>query len=93
MDPFDGGPHFGCPAKECSLVKNVKKMKWGGEASKGYPLSGLVGVERDSEFESVWASFAVKKDKIFFPKKVSEILGLEDGEKVAVTNYQPIDKE
>ena len=93
VDPFDGGPHFGCPAKECSLVKNVKKMKWGGEASKGYPLSGLVGVERDSEFESVWASFAVKKDKIFFPKKVSEILGLEDGEKVAVTNYQPIDKE
>jgi len=90
VDPFDGGPHFGCAFDDCLLIKNIKKFKWDGASSKGYPLSGLIGVERDSEFFCVWASYSLKKDKISIPEKVSRALDLQEGEKIAVTGYEPV---
>ena len=50
MDPFDGGPHIGCPTKDIFQVKHGRKL----EVSDGKPNSfeqvAFFGLERDTEF-------------------------------------------
>lgn len=93
VDPFDGGPHLGCPFKECSLIKNTATFDWGGKEAKEFPRSGLVGLVRDSEFSCIWTSYALKSGKVYLPEKSSDLLALEHGEKVSLTDYVEIPKE
>lgn len=93
VDPFDGGPHLGCAFKDCSLIKNMKTFEWSAAGTEGFTHSALIGLARDSEFYCVWSPYVIRQGRLLLPKKASETLGLEAGEKVSITNYDSIVEE
>src|SRR6185312_16534347 len=50
IDPFDGGPHLGCKASECTLIKNLKKYKLKKGSAGQFEHSGLLGLLRDGNY-------------------------------------------
>jgi arginine N-succinyltransferase len=87
VDPFDGGPHLGCPFNDCLLIKNMRKFTWAEAEAQEYGHTGLVGYEKDNEFSCLWTSYALKDGKIFLPKKACEALSLEKQATLAITGY------
>lgn len=82
VDPFDGGPHLGCTAKECTIIQNLKshnlkKMKTG-----NFDKSGLIGLTRDESYYGTASSYQIVGDDITLPEKTWVMLGLSEGEKI-----------
>lgn len=88
VDPFDGGPHYGCKTEECPYIKNLKKMSVGPfKSNTSYTENNLVGVERDGQFYTTWTPYAMEDGKICFPEKTWTTLELEAGESVTMSGY------
>lgn len=82
VDPFDGGPHVGCPADQCKLIKGLKKMK--AKRNKAGPIDGnaLLGLDRDDGFLSCTTSYRIDGDELVLPEKTWNRLNLNEGETV-----------
>lgn len=82
VDPFDGGPHLGCKAAECTLIKNLKKYKLRNSKSGDFQHSGLFGLLRDGSYVGSGSSFRVEGSEIVLPEKTWVLLNLSEGEEI-----------
>lgn len=85
VDPFDGGPHLGCPTQECTIVKNLKTMKLKKSKSGQFDQSGLVGLIRDGRYLGSASSYRIEGDEISVPEKTWLLLNLEEGEQLSLS--------
>lgn len=85
VDPFDGGPHLGCRAKDCTLIKNLRRTK----AKKGnsglFDKIGLVGLSRNSEYLGTLTSYRLQGEDLYLPEKTWNTLKLKEGEEIFLT--------
>jgi len=86
VDPFDGGPHLGCSTKDCTIIKNMRRLKIK-RADGEFNLSGLVGLNRDEGYLGCASPFRIDGDAVVLPEKTWSLLNLEEGEEVA---FSPI---
>lgn len=84
VDPFDGGPHLGCEAKNCTIIKNLKKLKLKSGAGQ-FESHGLVGMMRDGSYIGGGSSFRIEGDELVLPEKTWMTLNLTAGEDIYVS--------
>lgn len=82
VDPFDGGPHLGCETKNCTIIKNLRKLKVKASASGQFDLSGLVGLTRDGLYRGTASPYRVEGSDVMLPEKTRSLLELSEGEEI-----------
>lgn len=85
VDPFDGGPHLGCETKNCTIIKNLKKLKLKKDGGGQFEQQGLVGMLRDGSYFGGASSFRVEGDELIVPEKTWMSLNLSAGEEIFVS--------
>jgi arginine N-succinyltransferase len=86
VDPFDGGPHYGCKTAEILPIKNSRRYKVADFASPSYKAQGLVGTSQD-QFKAALVNFEVRENEVSIPSKSRNLLGLDIGEEVILSPY------
>lgn len=84
VDPFDGGPHLGCPLREVSIVKKGRTLKVCRRdvAFRGMALTAIV---RDNQFRCMASAYHVSGDDLMLPDLTWTVLELSEGEQVFVS--------
>lgn len=85
VDPFDGGPHLGCPVQECTIVKSLKKYKLKKLSGGQYDQMGLVGLLRDGSYLGSLSSFRIDGQQIALPEKTWVLLNLSENEEISLS--------
>jgi arginine N-succinyltransferase len=84
VDPFDGGPHLGCPMREIATIKKGRNLK---AKRRDVPFRGLAlaALSRDNEFRTVCSAYHVSGDEVTLPEQAWSILELQEGESIFVS--------
>lgn len=83
VDPFDGGPHYGCKMDDVKIIKNGKLGKVLATSAKaGFKSFALVGVKRNKEFRGKLTPCDLEGDNIQIPPQAMQDLELEVNEEV-----------
>lgn len=82
VDPFDGGPHLGCPLKECKIVAGLKSYKLKRTTGGDFSMAGLLGLMRESAYRGGASPYRVEGDTITLPEKTWHLLDLSEGEEI-----------
>ncbi|MBX2996244.1 MAG: arginine N-succinyltransferase [Bdellovibrionaceae bacterium] len=77
VDPFDGGPHFGCKTTEIGPIQQGRFMRVAEFGDATFKEQGLVSAMIDGEFRCVLASYDRRGDEIAIPAKNRQLLGVE----------------
>jgi arginine N-succinyltransferase len=85
VDPFDGGPHVGCKAKNVSLIKNGRRLKVAAQKPGPFSENGFVATMRDSEFTGGSSAYSLQGEEIVLPEKTMRVMELSAGEDVYFT--------
>jgi arginine N-succinyltransferase len=85
VDPFDGGPHLGCPAKECTVIQNMKKTSLRGSKSGQFDQFGLIGLLREGAYIGGVSPYRLEGGEIVLPEKTWVLLNLSEDEEVFVS--------
>lgn len=86
VDPFDGGPHYGCLTKEIlpvaqSRLRVIQEFK--DPVFKGRALLGTT----QAQFQCVLVPYDLRDKEIAIPSKIRQELNLDIGEEVMVTPF------
>lgn len=94
VDPFDGGPHYGCPTAEILPIKMGRRVRVTEFKDASYKTQGLIGLTQD-EFKAALVSYDLRGDEVAIPSKSRATLGLELDEEVFLSpfNYQASRRE
>ncbi|PIU00231.1 MAG: arginine N-succinyltransferase [Bdellovibrionales bacterium CG10_big_fil_rev_8_21_14_0_10_45_34] len=84
VDPFDGGPHFGCLRKEVKIISQGKKLKLK-EGVNEFPNMGLIGLVREGEFFGCQSAYSTEASYVNVPSVTRKLLSLSDGEELFVS--------
>jgi arginine N-succinyltransferase len=84
IDPFDGGPHLGCPARDIKVIREGRVLEFDPGLSSEFGDEALVGVEWVEGFRGGRTFCRVEGSKVSFPPKSVERLELEKGDAVFV---------
>lgn len=82
VDPFDGGPHLGCAAKDCALVRGLERVKVGTDTSGEFAETGLIGLTREEGYLGTVTPFARSGNEIKVPEATRALLELSANEDV-----------
>jgi arginine N-succinyltransferase len=85
VDPFDGGPHLGCPTKECTLIKNLIKAKARKGQASTYERPALIGFIREGSYIGGISPFQLQGSELLLPEKTWSNLNVSEGEEVYLT--------
>jgi arginine N-succinyltransferase len=80
VDPFDGGPHLGCETKNCTIIRNLKKLKLIKNNTGQFDHAGLVGLSRDGFYHGSASPYRIEGDQVALPEKTWVTLELNEGE-------------
>jgi arginine N-succinyltransferase len=86
VDPFDGGPHFGCSTQEISPIKLGRRMRVAEFKDATFKEQGLLGTTKE-EFNSALVSYDARGDEIGLSNKTREALELDIDEEVFVAPF------
>jgi len=81
VDPFDGGPHYGCKTDEISTIRLGGWKQVVQKDRVSLDKIGLVGVEKD-RFYGGLTSANVADDQITLPQATMDNLKLKEGDRV-----------
>jgi len=89
VDPFDGGPHYGCKTTEILPIKMGRRVRVAEFKDASYKEQGLVGLAQE-EFKAALVSYDLRDDEVAIPSKARATLGLEIDEEIFLSpfNYQ-----
>jgi arginine N-succinyltransferase len=82
VDPFDGGPHYGCKTDE---IKTVKDGSWKVLMQKDRSVldrSGIVSFESQGKFCACNTSAEILDDQIAIPQNTMDLLKLKVGDRI-----------
>ena len=94
VDPFDGGPHFGCSTQDIAPIKMGKRVRVSEFADPSYKNQGLLGISQEN-FKAAVVSYDLRGDEISIPSKSKSLLGLDNDEEVFLSpfNYSTSKKD
>lgn len=86
VDPFDGGPHYGCQSSEILPIKQGRSLRLVEFKDPSYKDQSLVAVN-SGQFRCLLSSTDIRDDEVAIPEKIRKTLGAEIGEKVFVAPF------
>jgi arginine N-succinyltransferase len=86
VDPFDGGPHFGCKTEEILPVKLGQRVRISEFKDASYKEQGLMGTTRE-DFRCSLVSYDLRGAEVAIPSKYRSSLGLELDEEVFLSPF------
>lgn len=92
VDPFDGGPHYGCLREEVKVIKNALDLKVTQFSSPNFKDIYLVSSYIDDEFTCVRCHADVREDQIMLAPGFQKILNVTDNEFVQVSPFNQKNK-
>ena len=82
IDPFDGGPYYGCAVNEIVPVRSCSSYR----ASAGPPPGGaarfLIARQDARGYRALATTAEMRKGQIIFPPRIFEILKIHEGDQV-----------
>lgn len=87
VDPFDGGPHFGCRTLDIEPIKQSKKVRIAQFDGPVFKEKGLLA-KSEGDFRAALVSYDIRGEEIAIPSKSRNQLELEDGEEVLIAPFQ-----
>lgn len=85
VDPFDGGPHLGCPTKECTIIANLKKCRLKKSQTGPFDKTAMIGLLRNGSYMGAASLFHLEGDELSLPEPTWAKLGLSEGEEIFVS--------
>jgi arginine N-succinyltransferase len=94
VDPFDGGPHYGCKTSEILPIKLGRKVRISDFPDASYREQGLMGTT-DEEFRCALVSYDLRGDEVAIPSKSRALLGCDLEQEVFLSpfSYKQISQE
>ncbi len=86
VDPFDGGPHYGCDTADILPIKQGRRLRVTEFKDASYKGQGLMATMRD-EFRSTVVNYDLRGDEVAIPAKSRALLDLENDEDVFLTPF------
>ncbi len=87
VDPFDGGPHYGCSLSEILPIKQGRRLRVSEFADASYKDQSLIASIND-DFRCALSSVDIRGDQIALPNKIRANMGLDMDEEVFVSPFQ-----
>lgn len=86
VDPFDGGPHYGCKTKDILPIRFSETFKLADFSDSSFKKQVLVGTKGE-EFMGALAPADIRGNQISIPPKVRENLGLSIGDDIVAAPF------
>jgi arginine N-succinyltransferase len=86
VDPFDGGPHYGCKTRNILPVKQGRRLRVAEFSDVSYREHYLVATTGD-DFRCMLTPIDVRDGEVALPTKVRTHLGVENAEEVFVSPF------
>lgn len=87
VDPFDGGPHYGCATKDILPIKEGRRLKVVDWKDAAYKQKHLIGGMND-EFRAALCSTDIRGDEVAIPARDRELLEIDLGAEVFVSPFE-----
>lgn len=86
VDPFDGGPHYGCETEKILPIKMGKKLRVSEGKDAAFKQMGLVGIGSD-DFKCMLTAYDIQDGYVAVPAKTRDRLKLDLDQEVFVTPF------
>jgi len=87
VDPFDGGPHYGCETEKIAPIKLGKKFRITEGKDPAFKQLGLVGVG-SNDFKCMLTAYDIQDGYVAVPTKTRDRLKLDLDQEVFVTPFE-----
>lgn len=85
VDPFDGGPHLGCPTKECTVIANLKTYTLKRSQTGPFDKTAMIGLIRDGQYFGASSLYHLEGRELTLPEPTWALLNLSEGEEIAIS--------
>jgi arginine N-succinyltransferase len=86
VDPFDGGPHFGCNTKDIKVISHGKKLRIAEFKDASYKEKGLIGTMNE-DFRATMVNYDLRGDEVAIPSKIRSHLGIDLDQEVFLSPF------
>jgi len=87
VDPFDGGPHYGCNSKDILPIKQGQKLRVTESKDAQFKQLGLVGIG-SNDFKCTLSAYDVQDGQVVLPNKTRDLLKLDLEQEVFVSPFE-----
>jgi arginine N-succinyltransferase len=87
VDPFDGGPHYGCETNEILPIKQGKKLPLAEIKDASFKQYGLVGIGQDF-FKAALTAYEIQDGQVAVPTKTRDLLKLDLDQEVFISPFE-----
>lgn len=87
VDPFDGGPHYGCHTDSILPIKEGRYFNVGHVSDTQYTTRMLVATTTE-QFKLTLSPCDIQGDEILIPNKQRDLLGLSTGDKIFASPFE-----
>lgn len=87
VDPFDGGPHYGCDTQKIAPIAQGRKLKIAQFKDPQFKDNGLIGFG-EQDFRCIASSFDLRDNEISLPEHQRKILQADLGTEVWLSPLQ-----
>lgn len=87
VDPFDGGPHYGCKVEDLAPIKQSRMVRLTEFKDPKFQGRVLVGVPGD-HFKAAVVPYDLRHDEISIPSKMKDLLEIENDSEIFVTPFE-----
>ena len=86
VDPFDGGPHYGCSTQDIFPIKNGTRVKVTEFPDAIFKRHGLISIDNDG-FKCIMTPYDLRGSEICIPAPSKKILELDNDQEVYVAPF------
>lgn len=87
VDPFDGGPHYGCDTFQIKPIEQGRYLNISGSTDSKYSKKMMIATTA-GEFKMTLSPCEVIGDEIILPNKQKDLLSLSTGDKVFASPFE-----
>lgn len=87
VDPFDGGPHYGCKTENILPIKRGQKIKIADTKETMFKKQGLIGLG-EQHFKCIQSAYEIIDGQLIVPQKTRELLKLDIQQEVFVAPFE-----
>ena len=86
VDPFDGGPHYGCKTADILPIKLGRRLRLTEFKDASFKEQGLMATTNDG-FRCTLVSYDIRGSEVAVPPKTRSLLGVEIDEEVFISPF------
>lgn len=88
VDPFDGGPHFGCQTKKVKVIAQSKSYKIKNFTQPSFKETFLVSSQMDSNFYCITCPVDVRGDEVMLPPLPQKLLDVTENDLITIAPFR-----